>query len=120
MNVLASTTMAMMAIFSLPSMANAETLNSQQVKALMVGTTVSWVTPDGETRGYSRYRPNGTSAVTVTAPNEFKDKGTWRIMGNQFCSTWKVIRDGQEGCSTVRTTTKEGVYRMDTVFIRSQ
>lgn len=120
MNVLSLTTMAAMSVFILQSAANADTLNSQQVKALMVGKTVSWVTPDGESRGYSKYKPNGTATATITEPNEFKDKGTWRMVGNRFCSTWQVIRDGQEGCSTVRTTTKEGLYRTDAVFMRSQ
>lgn len=86
----------------------------------MVGTTVSWVTLDGETRGFSRYSPNGISAVTIKAPNEFEDKGTWRIVGDAFCSTWQTLRDGREACSTMRTTSKDGLYRMDTVFIRSK
>lgn len=120
MNVIASTTLATLAVFLMHASAHAETLNSQQVKAVMVGKNVSWVTPDGVTKGYSRYRPNGTSAVTVSASNKFKDTGTWRIVENQFCTKWQVIRDGQEGCSTIRTTSKEGVYRMDTVFLRSQ
>lgn len=113
-------TLAALLAFMVPSIAQAETLNAQQVKALTVGKTVSWVTPDGQTKGYTRYKANGTAMTTVTAPNAFKDSGTWRLEGNQLCSTWQIIRDGREGCSTVRTTSKQGVFRTDTVFLRSQ
>jgi ABC-type phosphate transport system substrate-binding protein len=120
MNFLQKLTLAALAVFIGQTGAKAETLNSQQIKSVMIGKSVSWVTPDGKSQGFALYRPNGTASVTVTAPNKFNDSGTWRMQGNQFCSTWQVIRDGQEGCSTVRTTTKQGVFRTDTTFIRPQ
>ena len=104
----------------LASGAYATELNADQVQAVMIGKKVSWVTPDGNTKGVSTYKKNGSASVTVTEPNRFKDKGTWRIVGNQFCSTWKRIRDGKEGCSTLRTTNQSGVYKMDTVFVTSK
>lgn len=98
--------------------AAAETLDAQQVQTLMIGKRIDWVTPDGNTKGFSKYNSNGTGSVSITAPNKLKDKGTWRIVGNKFCSTWKAIRDGAEGCSTIRTTKQDGVYRLDNVFIK--
>jgi len=111
---------ATVAVFILPAAASAETLNAGQLKTVMIGTTVSWVTLDGETRGFSRYRPDGSAALTITSPNRLEDRGRWKIVGNEFCSTWRTVRDGREACSTLRTTSKEGLYRMDTVFIRAQ
>ena len=96
----------------------AETLSGQAVTTLMSGKSVSWVTPDSTWKGVSRYQSNGTASVQVTAPESFKDKGTWWVAGNKFCSKWGILRDGAERCSTIRTTNQDGVYRMDAVFIR--
>lgn len=86
----------------------------------MVDKNVSWVTPDGTSNGVSKYKSNGSASVKVSAPNTFKDTGTWRIDGNEFCTKYKALRKGAESCSTIRTTSQDGVYRMDTVFIRAK
>lgn len=101
------------------SLADAETLTAEQVQSVMIGKRIDWATPDGRTTGYSMYKKNGSSTLTITAPNKMKDKGTWRIVGDEFCSKWTTIRDGQEACSTLRTTNQAGLYQMDTVFVRS-
>lgn len=84
----------------------------------MIGKRIDWVSHISEWKGSTRYRKNGTSTVNVTAPEKFKDKGTWRIVGNKFCSTWQKIRNGEEKCSTIRTTNKDGLFKTDTVFLR--
>jgi len=108
------------ALLTFQSAALADTLSAEQVKSVMVGKRIDWVTLDGGTKGHSKYKRNGTATVSITGPNKLKDTGSWRIVGNRFCSTWKVIRDGQEGCSTIRTTDEAGLYRLDTVFVRSK
>ena len=113
-------TLAAFSICVLQSPAHAEILTAEQVRAVMIGKSVSWVTPDSEWKGVSRYKKNGTATINVTAPEKFKDRGTWKIVGNEFCSKWKKLRDGAERCSTLRTTKTEGLYRTDNVFLRSK
>ena len=109
---------AALALFMVQTPAGAETLSGNALKTLMVGKPISWVTPDGSWKGVSRYGSNGSASVAVSAPQKFNDTGSWRVSGNKFCTKWGIIRDGAEGCSTVRTTSQDGVYQMDTVIIR--
>lgn len=113
-------TLAALAVCFLQSPAIAETLNAEQVRSLMINKHVTWSTPDGEWTGSSRYKSNGKSSISVTKPEKFSDRGTWKINGNVFCSKWKKLRDGKERCSTIRTTKTKGLYRMDSVFLRSK
>ena len=113
-------TLAAFSVCILQSPAYAESLTAEQVHGVMIDKNVSWITPDKEWKGVSRYKKNGTATVTVNAPEKFKDRGSWWIDGNKFCSKWKRIRDGAERCSTLRTTNTEGLYRTDSVFLRSK
>jgi hypothetical protein len=40
-------------------------------------------------------------SVTLAA-GSIRDSGKWRVTESGYCTTWKVIRAGQERCYTVR------------------
>ena len=44
------------------------------------------------------FREDGSATVSAGSLN---DSGTWRITETGYCATWKVIRQGKEGCFTL-------------------
>lgn len=111
-------TCAMLALFVTHGPAAAGSLSGDAIKSLMSGKSVSWVTSDGTWKGVSKYNRNGSATVNINAPEKSKDAGKWWVSGNQFCSQWTNLRDGQAKCWDVETTSQDGVYRLDNVFIR--
>lgn len=49
-------------------------------------------------RAWLRLEPDGKASVSAGATN---DTGTWRISDSGYCTTWSMIRAGQERCFTV-------------------
>ena len=92
---------------------HAATLSGDEIRDKIIGKRLDWVGDNGW-KGKVRHRKNGKSSLTVVSPDRIKDKGTWRIKGNQLCSTWTNIRDGQEGCTSVKTTADKRIYRYNT------
>jgi hypothetical protein len=45
-----------------------------------------------------RLEADGSASLTAGST---ADKGTWRLSETGYCTTWKVIRAGQERCYTV-------------------
>lgn len=81
----------------------AANLTGAQMKTEIVGKTVFFKTKKGNT-GRVRYSKNGKSKLSKTNFDLKKDSGTWRIKGNKFCTTWKVIRKGKERCFSMSKT----------------
>jgi len=111
---------ALVTICFTSTIASAGTLTAEEIQEKIIGKSLSWVTLDGETKGTAKHRKNGNSSVSVKAPYQLKDKGTWRLQGNQFCTKFVVLRDGKERCTTYKTTNKTGVYKTDTVFVTAK
>jgi len=98
-------------VFALP--AHAATLSGDEIRDKLIGKRLDWVGDNGS-KGKARHRKNGKSTLTVTSPDRFKDTGSWRIKGNKLCSTWTRVRDGKEGCTTVKATGDKRIYRYNT------
>ena len=99
-------TISTFVIFLFPtSFSNAKSLTGAELKAAVSGKRVDWVTGSG-VKGYTKYKKNGTASVVIKSPKDAKgkDKGKWRIKGNQICHTWTVIRGGKEGCFSLSGT----------------
>ena len=86
---------------ALPALANSATLSPQEIQSTWVDKTV------GATLATSfwqkakpfdiRLKKDGSAELA----GSFVDSGTWRISDKGFCTTWKVIRPGEERCFTV-------------------
>jgi hypothetical protein len=80
--------------------AAAEPMSADQIKTYMIGKPLSWKSKDGKFSGVSTYAPDGSAKVTANFKAAKSDTGTWQIKDGQFCTTWKVLREGQEKCGT--------------------
>lgn len=88
----------------------AKPLTGAEIKALIGGKRVNWVTPKGF-KGYTNYKKNGTATVVIKSPKKFKDKGTWRVKANKICNKWNKIRDNEEKCFSLLSTDKSNVLK---------
>ena len=100
--------------------AQAQTLSADQVKSVMVGKKITFVSNDGSFKAVARYKRNGSAKINASEPRKFSENGQWRIDGNKFCSSWETIRGGNESCYNVQTTDQEVVYKVPTGFFRSK
>jgi len=77
--------------------AHAKNLNADQIRDMVIGKKLAWVSKNGS-KGSTVYSADGTASVTVGGK---PDTGKWRIKGSNLCVTWTWIRDGKEGCFTI-------------------
>ncbi|GGK18215.1 hypothetical protein [Salinarimonas ramus] len=77
------------------------TLSREEIRALVDGKTYRFEVPQ---RGFARTTTidaDGAQALTSNIPGIETDTGSWRIAGNELCSRWTKIRNGDESCQTV-------------------
>jgi len=80
----------------LPASASAANMTAAQIEEKVIGRTLGFETDSG-LAGEIHYAPAGTSTIEVDGL--FSDKGTWRFNGDEFCTRWDIIRDGEEKCT---------------------
>src|SRR5262245_36876141 len=91
----------------------AQVLKADEITAAVLGKQATWNTKDGKISGNVACSTNGTCQITGNFGKFNKDTGTWRFKGNQFCNTWRKIRDGKERCFEV-TKLPDGSLDMGT------
>ncbi|MBI2753614.1 MAG: hypothetical protein HYX46_08905 [Betaproteobacteria bacterium] len=80
------------------AMAQEQAVTAQEIQDEWVGKTLVGATPSGAPVTMA-FNANGTVALTA---GRTSDTGTWRVVDNGYCTTWKTIRAGQERCFTAR------------------
>jgi hypothetical protein len=70
----------------------------KEIQDTWVGKTLVGRTANGAPATL-KLEPDGTASVAAGSTN---DTGTWRLSEQGYCTTWRVIRAGQERCFTVR------------------
>lgn len=74
-------------------------LGAAEVKGLMVtGKPIKGRAADSGYEYAATFNPDGSASVSW---DNGSDTGSWRMEGDRFCGKWKVIRNGQEVCSSV-------------------
>lgn len=70
---------------------------AKEIQDTWVGKLLSGATAAGA-KATMRLEPDGKALLSA---GNTTDTGTWRLSDNGYCTTWKVIRAGQERCYTV-------------------
>jgi hypothetical protein len=92
-------------------------LSGADLRAELVGKSLSWKTADGNASGKTTYKSDGSAVLRTTKFPGFKiDSGKWVVKGNKLCVTWTKVRSGREECYTV-TKQSDGSYRTSTNII---
>ncbi len=76
-------------------------LAHEELKALLSSTRTVAFTAGTSARGTGIYSPDGIARLDG---GTWSAKGTWRIDGNRFCTTYPGIRRGYETCSNLQKT----------------
>ena len=85
-------------IASLSAMGQDAPLSGEEIRAAWVGKTVIGQSAAGQAISL-RLESDGKASVTA---GTLQDVGVWRVVDRGYCATWKVIRNGQERCFTVK------------------
>lgn len=85
-----------------------QALSGAEIRSLIQGKTYRWEAPNGMGGTISVFA-DGAQQMTTNIPDVPTDTGSWRISGNELCSTWQRIRNGAESCQTL-TRTGERTY----------
>jgi hypothetical protein len=75
-------------------------LTHEELKALLSGTRIVQFNT-GRSRGTGIYAQDGTAQVDWGTGGA---KGTWRIDGDKFCTTYPGLRRGYETCNNLQKT----------------
>src|SRR5688572_27047773 len=78
----------------------AKFLTHEELKTLLSGTTIVQFNA-GRSRGTGIYAQDGTARLDWGTGGA---KGTWRIDGDKFCTTYPGIRRGYETCNNLQKT----------------
>lgn len=74
-------------------------LTPQEIQQTLVGKKFrATLVPSGVVTQFEM-RANGTVQTFWPGGN---DSGTWRLDDKGYCTTWRKMRDGKEGCFTIR------------------
>ena len=92
-------TAALVALPLLIPVAHAADMKGADIKTLLSGATGTGTTSRGSSY-VGQYNADGTMSGSV-ADGKHTDTGTWRIVGDEYCSTWSKWRNGSEACFTV-------------------
>jgi hypothetical protein len=82
--------------------AMADDLNANQIHDEIVGQSIAWWDSTGWMGGNLVLLPGGKAVINVETPQPSRDSGSWSISGNQVCTFWKSLRQGQEKCYTLK------------------
>lgn len=80
------------------AIAQEQAVTAKEIQDEWVGKTLVGATPSGAPVTMA-FLANGTVSLTAGSTS---DTGTWRVVENGYCTTWKTIRAGQERCFTAR------------------
>lgn len=74
-------------------------ISEQEFRTQVVGKSWKYKDPKGNT-GRLKFYSSGAIAVSFTPKGKktFKDKGSWRWSGSQYCTKYRKIRKGKEKC----------------------
>lgn len=86
------------------SPAIADVMDAAQIEDKIIDRPLNFKTASGAT-GEIFYSSSGTSKIEVG--DDFTDTGTWRLNGNEFCTTWDIIRAGEEKCTDFHQTSED-------------
>ena len=87
----------------------AEDLNANQIHNELIGQTIAWWDLSGWMAGSLVLTPDGKATISVETPHHAADAGQWTLQGNQICTSWNSMREGNTKCYTVQGT-KPGHY----------
>jgi hypothetical protein len=80
----------------------ADDLSANQIHEEIVGQSIAWWDSTGWIGGNLILLPSGKAVINVESPQPSRDSGSWSINGNQVCTFWKSLRQGQEKCYSLR------------------
>jgi hypothetical protein len=93
-------------------------LTGDDIKAKVIGRQFSWRSVDGRFSGVVRYAKNGVVTTSGNLPANLKsDTGTWRLSGNQLCTKFKKLRQGQETCPTYQLRPDGTIFSTNDVIL---
>lgn len=74
-------------------------ISEKEFRTQVVGKSWKYKDPKGNT-GRLKFYSSGAITVSFTpkGKKEFKDKGSWRWSGSQYCTKYRKIRKGKEKC----------------------
>lgn len=101
---------ALVLLLSALAHAQEQPVTAKEIQDEWVGRTLVGATPSGAPVTM-KFQADGSVSLTAGPTS---DSGTWRLVENGYCTTWKTIRAGQERCfSARRDGTKVTVWNPD-------
>jgi hypothetical protein len=79
-------------------------LSAGQIKELLIGHSIAWWDANGWMMGNLILKSDGKAEIAVEKPTTDRDAGQWSLQGNQICTAWSSMRDGETKCYSVRET----------------
>ena len=79
----------------------AEDLSANQIHDQLIGQSIAWWDSHGWSAGNLVLLPDGQAVITVETPQPSSDKGNWSLRGNEVCTFWATLRDGNQKCYSV-------------------
>lgn len=76
----------------------ADLMKDRDIEREIVGQSIVWWEADGWRRGSLLLAPDGRAEITVDDPEAAADSGRWTLRGDQVCTVWNGLRDGEEKC----------------------
>lgn len=89
---------AMLAAVALPAAAQDPAFGGDELKKAWVDKELTGRSRAGATF-YMSFRTDGSATFSL---NNNNDTGVWRATDTGYCAQWQRIREGKEGCFTVR------------------
>ncbi len=76
-------------------------LNTEQIKATLIGNSVQHASSDSES-AYTVYYPSYGTLIGAAGPwGIFKDRGRWSVTNGLYCAQWNQWQDNQKLCYRV-------------------
>jgi hypothetical protein len=91
-------------MFICSSPAVAADLSAGQIQEQLVGQPIAWWDANGWMMGNLFLLPDGKAEISVELPKPERDAGQWSLQGNQICTEWSAMRQGEQKCYSVRET----------------